>query len=242
MKISATQFARLTELLAKGSALTDEEKTEKASIESQIVAEEDGETGGEGEGETGGEGETPPAGDESDESDQSDDSDLSDESDQSDETEKKPADPVDDEKAFARLSIGDKFRALTASRVGLLNKLSAAAAQMKTLGAELVTMTQRATAAETALAEAQASLATSQARVATLEADAKDLNTAVTDELAGTGVDRKELVATDPQGKGGAVEAAYDDFRSAKTPEDKAAAHKRLKALQAKSKEKVSQN
>lgn len=230
MKISATEFARLTELLAKGSALTDEEKTEKASIESKIVAAEED-----------------PAPDPEPEPDPDPTPDPTPEPDPDPEPEpdadpEKTADPVDDEKAFARLSIGDKFRALTASRVGLLTKLSAAAAQIKTLGAELVTMTQRATAAETALAEAQASLATSQARVATLEADAKDLNTAVTDELAGTGVDRKELVATDPQGKGGAVEAAYDDFRSAKTPEDKAAAHKRLKALQAKSKEKVSQN
>lgn len=224
MKISATEFARLTELLAKGSALTDEEKTEKASIESKIVAAEED-----------------PAPDPEPEPDpdptpEPDPDPAPDPEPEPGADPEKGADPVDDEKAFARLSIGDKFRALTASRVGLLTKLSAAAAQIKTLGADLTAMTARATAAETALAEAQASLATLQARVATLEADAKDLNTAVTDELAGTGVDRKELVATDPQGKGGAVEAAYDDFRAAKTPEEKSAANKRIKALQAKAK------
>jgi cell division protein FtsB len=154
------------------------------------------------------------------------------------EEEETPADPAEDldPAALAKLSIGGKLTALVASRAGLIAKLTAASAQLKTIGKDLAAMTSRATAAESALADAQATLATSQARVTALETEAKDLHSAVTDELAGLGVDRKELVAADADGKGGAVEAAYEDFRSAKSPEDKAAAHRRLKDAQAKAK------
>lgn len=213
MKISAEEFARLTELLGKGSALTDEEKTEKAAIEGRIVATEE---------------ETDPA-------DDSDADDTSDKSDATDEPETPPGDDID-AKAFERLSIGAKIKALITSRAGLIAKLGAATAQIKTLGTQLSAAVTRAETAEAALAETQTKLAEATGKIATLEAAAKDLNAAVTDELAGLGVDRKELVAGDAEGKGGAVEAAYDEFRNAKTPEAKAAAHKRLKEAQAKAK------
>ena len=40
-KLTADQFARLTELLVKGSKLTAEEKTEKSAFEAIIVAEDE---------------------------------------------------------------------------------------------------------------------------------------------------------------------------------------------------------
>lgn len=182
MKISAEQFARLTELLQKGDNLTAEEQTEKASLEALIVAAEE-QTTEEGEKES--------------------------EEEETAAPETPAADPVDDKASFEKLSMGAKFKALIASRAGLSAKLSAAAAKIKTLGAELAAMTDRATQAETALAEAKEKLTTSQARVTQLEAEAKDLHTAVTDELSGIGIDAKDAPGVVPTG--GKMAAASEE-------------------------------
>jgi hypothetical protein len=195
MKISATAFARLTELINKGNALTEDERTEKAAIEAQIVAaDEEGETGGEGEGEkekeeeeTGGEGggetQPEPAADPAP-APESDDADLQ-------------------AQGFEKLTIGAKIKALVAVKAGLQAKLSAATGQLAALGSQLTAANARATAAESALAEATANLAASQARVAALEAESKDLHAAVTDELAGLGVKAGDLVPVEASGQEG---------------------------------------
>lgn len=128
------------------------------------------------------------------------------------------------------------------SRAALQQQLAVANAQLDSLNGSLSEATQRAEAAESALAAAQVDLSQARARVAELEADAKDLHSAMVDELAGLGVDRNDLVAGDAQGKGGPIEAAYEDFRSAPTPEAKAAAHRRLKAELAKQKQSAGMN
>lgn len=224
MKLPAEQFARLTELLGKGQNLTAEETTEKAGLESLIVAQDD---------------ETPPADPPASDpepapapvEDEEETEETEDETDPGEEEE-----GALDPQAFEKLTMGAKFKALLTSRAALVTALSAAKAKLTTLATQLTAATARATAAEASLAQARTDLAASQARVATLEAEAKALHSAVTDELAGLGVDRNEAPAADAEGKGGPVEAAYEDFRSARTPEEKAAAHRRLKAAQAKGK------
>lgn len=188
MKISATEFARLTELLAKGDALSADEQAEKAAIESRIVAEE---------------GDPAPAADPAPEGEPQ--SDPSDESDPADDQED-PAETPDADLAapgFAKLSIGQKFKVLMASRISLAAQLATAKGQVETLGADLAGMTQRATAAEAALATAQADLATARERVTALEAEASDLHAAVTDELSGIGVSADKLPGVETSGSDG---------------------------------------
>lgn len=205
MKISAAEFARLTELLAKGDALSAEEQTEKATIESRIVA-EDGE--GPGGGDPAPEPEPAPAADPEPEPEP-----------EAPAADKPSADPVDDEKAFASLSLGNKFKALIASRAGLLAKLNAATGQVSALGTQLAAATQRATDAEAALATARADLATAQSRVTALEAETKDLHVAVTDELSSIGVTADKLPGVEATGSEG-------------TPSSEAELEERLKECQ----------
>lgn len=222
-KMTAPQFARLTELLVKGSDLTADEATEKASLEAIIVAEDETPPAGDDQGES---GETaPPAGGEAGDEENDDDAALVEED----------IDPA----AFDKLGMKAKFSLLFSSRAGLQAKLTDARSALATARASIATLTARAATAETALATAQASLTEATARVTTLEAEQKDLNAAVTDELAGLGVPRQDLVAGIAEGETSSpVESAYEAFRAAETPEAKSAAHAKLKAAQAAAKAK----
>jgi hypothetical protein len=194
-KLSATEFARLTTLLTKGSALTPEEQTEKAALESKILAERaDDQTPpaptGEGEGE--GQVAEDPAGDDTGEETPPADG---------EETVEGDVDPAS--AAFTGLTVGQKFRALLTSRATLSKALGDTRAALATardtatrLAAELVT-------ARAYLATAAADLATAKARVTTLEAEAQDVHTAVVDELAGLGVAAGDLA---PVASGGAAD------------------------------------
>jgi hypothetical protein len=220
MKISATSFARLTELLTKGNALTEDERTEKAAIEAQIVAAEE-------------EGETAPDGDPSDKPDPADETTPP-------ADDPAPAPESDDAdlhaQGFEKLTIGAKIKALVAVKAWLQAKLTAATGQLAALGSQLAAATARATAAETALAEAQASLTTSQARVTQLEAEAKDLHAAVTDELAGLGVKAADLVpveATGQEGTPGSEAELEERLKECQTHAEKVALIKSFKAAQA---------
>ena len=223
-KLTADQFARLTELLVKGSKLTAEEKTEKSAFEAIIVAEDETPPA---DGEEDGAGDTaPPADDDAGEG----------------ESEGDPATVEDDidPTAFEKLGMKAKFSLLFSSRAGLLSKLTDSRSALATAQAAVTTLTARATTAETALATAQTSLTEATTRVTTLEAEQKDLNAAVSDELAGLGVPRKDLVAGLADGETSSpVESAYEAFRTAETPEAKAAAHVKLKAAQAAAKAKA---
>lgn len=223
-KLTADQFARLTELLVKGSKLTAEEKTEKSAFEAIIVAEDETPPA---DGEEDGAGDTaPPADDDAGEG----------------ESEGDPATVEDDidPTAFEKLGMKAKFSLLFSSRAGLLSKLTDSRSALATAQAAVTTLTARATTAETALATAQTSLTTATTRITTLEAEQKDLNAAVSDELAGLGVPRKDLVAGLADGETSSpVESAYEAFRTAETPEAKAAAHVKLKAAQAAAKAKA---
>ncbi len=223
-KLTAPQFARLTELLVKGSNLTAEETAEKASLEALIVAEDN----------------DPPAEDEQEDSGETtlpaDDAGGEGEGEAAAALVEDDIDPA----AFEKLGMKAKFSLLFSSRAGLLAKLTDSRAALATAQAAVSNLTARATAAEASLATAQTSLTEATARVTTLEGEARDLNAAVTDELAGLGVPRKDLVAGLPDGETNSpVEAAYEDFRAANTPEEKAAAHQRLKAAEAAAKAKA---
>ena len=223
-KLTADQFARLTELLVKGSKLTAEEKTEKSAFEAIIVAEDETPPA---DGEEDGAGDTaPPADDDAGEG----------------ESEGDPATVEDDidPTAFEKLGMKAKFSLLFSSRAGLLSKLTDSRSALATAQAAVTTLTARATTAETALATAQTSLTEATTRVTTLEAEQKDLNAAVSDELAGLGVPRKDLVAGLADGETSSpVESACEAFRTAETPQAKAAAHVKLKAAQAAAKAKA---
>ena len=227
-KLSATEFARLTALLTKGSALTPEEQTEKAALESKILAERASD-------------QDPPAPAPSDTGESEDDP----ADDAGEETPPADGEPVEGDvdpasAAFTGLTVGQKFRALLTSRAGLMKTLGQTRTALVTAQAQIVTLIARAAAAETALATAQTSLTEATARVTTLEAEKKDLNAAVTDELAGLGVPRQDLVAGLADGETSSpVESAYEAFRTAETPEAKAAAHVKLKAAQAAAKAKA---
>lgn len=185
-KLTAVQFARLTELLVKGNAVTADESAEKAALEAVIVAEDAAPqviSAPEDDDDT-----DPPA----------------------DEAEGEVVEPdgetaiVDDidPAAFEKLGMKAKFSLLFSSRAGLLAKLNESRAAEVAHTAQITELTARASAAEAAYTTAQAALTEAVARVGTLEAEQKDLNAAVTDELAGLGVARQDLVAGIADGSG----------------------------------------
>jgi hypothetical protein len=176
-KLSATQFARLTELLQKGNALTPDEQAEKASLEQIIVGEDTGDQGT---------GDSAPAADPEPSDTPDEPEDTTESTGDSDDTTTPDADL--EEQAFGRLSIGAKIRALLTSRAALNTKLAAATGQVATLGAQVADLTRRALDAEAALGEMTTRATAAESRVATLETESRDLHQAVTDELAGLGV------------------------------------------------------
>lgn len=96
-----------------------------------------------------------------------------------------------------------KIGGLISGNSALVEKLAVANRDKASLSALVATLTTRAEAAEAAKTALEAELATSRATVETLTANAKTVDEALTQHLAGLGMSREKLPAKPPTGGGG---------------------------------------